>query len=479
MPLDQAATTESTLAHSAELRRELGVRDLVLAQVLIIVGGSWVGTAGKLGPGNLAYWMAAAVLFFAPLVAVVLFLNRWVSLEGGLYQWAKLAFGPGVGFLVAFNLWLTAMALMSTLGVDTVQALAYGFDRLAWMRNDPLVAQVTSAVIIAGLAAAALGGLHVGKRVHNFGGAIRLGTYGVLILLPLGTLLLGHPLRPEAARVEAPPVTLLGVNLLAKMGFAGFSGLEYVAIFAGESRDSMRAFARSVRIAAPLVVVMYVAGTAAVLAYVAPADIDLIAPVPQAFGRAAASFGPAVHLASAASAVMVIWAAVTITNGSAMLAGITRLPMVAGWDGLLPEWFTRLSPRARAPVNSILFVSGVTIVLAVTGLAGVGHQEAFQLLISLTLVFWALAYLVMFAIPIIGRGQGLPRPPVWLRVAAASGFAMTLLFVVLSVFPIAHVESELGFGLKLTGIVVGANVIGAGIYLAGKRRRATASATAA
>ena len=120
-----AETPESTLAHSAELRRELGVRDLVLAQILIIVGNTWVGTAGKLGPANLAYWLPAAALFFLPLVAVVLFLNRWESLEGGLYQWAKLAFGPGVGFLVALNLGLTAIALLAGLGVDVVQSLAY------------------------------------------------------------------------------------------------------------------------------------------------------------------------------------------------------------------------------------------------------------------------------------------------------------------------------------------------------------------
>ena len=158
-------------------------------------------------------------------------------------------------------------------------------------------------------------------------------------------------------------------------------------------------------------------------------------------------------------------------RGSATLSGITRLPMVAGWDGLLPAWFTRLSPRSRVPVNSILFVSAVIVVLAVSGLAGVGHQEAFQLFSSACLVFYALTYLVMFAIPIVGRGEAMPRPPVWLRVAAASGFGMTLLFVVLAVFPIVKVQSEAMFGVKVVAVVVGANAAGVALYLAGKRRR--------
>jgi amino acid transporter len=206
-----------------------------------------------------------------------------------------------------------------------------------------------------------------------------------------------------------------------------------------------------------------------VLAYVAPPDIDLIEPIPQVLARATSGLGPAAHLASL---VTVLAVAAQIANGSAMLAGTTRLPMVAGWDGILPAWFTRLSPRSRVPVNSILFVSGITLALALWGLAGVGHQEAFQLFMTSALVFWAITYLVMFAIPVLGRGVGLPRPPAWLRVAAASGFAMTLLFIVLSVFPIVEVESEAGFGVKLAGIVVGANAVGVAIYLAARRRRA-------
>ena len=34
----------------------------------------------------------------------------------------------------------------------------------------------------------------------------------------------------------------------------------------------------------------------------------------------------------------------------------TRLPMVAGWDNLIPAWFSRLHPRYKTPINSILFL---------------------------------------------------------------------------------------------------------------------------
>src|SRR5438552_1904247 len=98
-----------------------------------------------------------------------------------------------------------------------------------------------------------------------------------------------------------------------------------------------------------------------------------------------------------------------------VLAGNTRLPMVAGWDGLLPAWFTRLHPRFRTPINSILFVGVLTIVLSLLGQAGVGVQEAFQLLDNAAGILYAFSYIALFAIAPFA-GSRLPRrAPLWLR----------------------------------------------------------------
>jgi amino acid transporter len=463
------ASASSRSDRSADLRRELGVVDLLCVQIVMIVGGTWVGTAGKLGPGHAVYWLLASAFFFVPLVAVVLYLNRWAPLEGGLYQWAKLGLSPGVGFMVAFNLWLWAVVLLAGLGLDLVTSLGYAFHRLAWMHEDRAVPAIASVTLIASLAGAALLGLRVGKRVTDAGGMVRMAVYGLLLLLPLIALVTGHPLRSEVASPAPPPSSLQNVNLLAKMGFGAFSGFEYAAIFAGESRSPMRSFARSVYLAAPIVVLMFVLGTSSVLAFVAPDDIDLIAPIPQVLRVATGGTGLASGLASA---VMVLLLLGEIAWGSSAFAGITRLPMVAGWDGLLPAWFTRLSPRSRVPVNSILFLAVVTVTLAVAGLSGVGHQEAYQLFSSSALVFYALTYLAMFAIPLAGLGKDMPPRPATLRVACASGFLTTLLFVVLAIFPIVRVESRAAFGLKVISVVLAANSLGAAVYFAGKKRLA-------
>jgi amino acid transporter len=131
-----------------------------------------------------------------------------------------------------------------------------------------------------------------------------------------------------------------------------------------------------------------------------------------------------------------------------------------------------LHPRFKTPVNSIFFVGVVTVVLGSLSLVGVGQQESFQLLFNAGGIFYALTYLVMFGLPLFGLRILKPAPPWGLRVAAASGFLMTLLYVTLSVFPIIDVKSNFSFTFKITAVIVGANIIGAGIFAVARARRA-------
>src|SRR5262250_2183428 len=103
----------STLDHeSSRLRRELGLTDLVLTQIMYVVGLSWVGTAGKLGTSQIPFWLAAMALFYLPQAVVVVHLSRRFPLEGGLYQWAKLGLNEGIAFLVGWNVWLYSIVLL-------------------------------------------------------------------------------------------------------------------------------------------------------------------------------------------------------------------------------------------------------------------------------------------------------------------------------------------------------------------------------
>jgi hypothetical protein len=84
--------------------------------------------------------------------------------------------------------------------------------------------------------------------------------------------------------------------------------------------------------------------------------------------------------------------------------------------------------------------------------------------------FYGLAFLVKFAIPLFSAREKQLRPGFWLRLGAASGFLVTLLFVVLSVQPVVPVASKVEYSLKVALVVVIANTLGWMIYRAGQRK---------
>src|SRR2546421_4109377 len=76
-------------AHSAVFKKELGLRDLVLTQIVFVVGSAWVGTAAKLGTQQLFFWLLAMLTFYLPLAAVVIYLNRPMPPASGPFYWAQ------------------------------------------------------------------------------------------------------------------------------------------------------------------------------------------------------------------------------------------------------------------------------------------------------------------------------------------------------------------------------------------------------
>jgi amino acid transporter len=481
--VDASATTDlaqaeaAVEAHSASLKKELGVGDLVLTQILFIVGLTWIGVAGKLGPSHVVLWLLAIVLFYLPSAAVVIYLNKLMPLEGGLYQWAKLGFNEMIGFMLAWNLWLYVIMSLSEIGLQCTTYLSYAIGPSAdWIRSSSWFVGLSAAVILAFMVAASIIGLSVGKWVHNIGGVFMLIVFGALLILPFIGLATGHLHEYHPLRTEMPAMSLFNLNILGKLGFGALGGFEYVAILAGETKSPARSVGRSVLIAAPIVALMFVLGTSTVVAYIPRDQVDLIGPMAQVLRVGFGPFGIATQLVTIA---ILMTLGMRIAQVSVSFTAVARLPMVAGWDRLLPPWFSELHSKYRTPVNSILLVGVVAFGIGLVSLIGVGQAEAFQLIWNAGGMFYALTYIVMFAVPIFGLRGVTPRPPLWLKVTSWSGLLMTVLYVALSIFPIIQVASVATFALKISLVILVANAIGVGLYASARSRASSVAITEA
>ena len=233
--LDRAE--RSVEEQSVALKKPLGLGDLAPTDIVFVVGSSWVGTAAKLGTSHL---LAARhlTLLSIPEAAVVIYLSRLMPLEGGIYQWAKLAFNEFTGFIVAWNSgsyrsWAVAMGRPSTTTsrrrrrsrLDARQSLVCLARQLwcQWPRGWTGVR-----------------GLSLGNGCTT-SAASRCSAHGALIFPPFISLARGDLDTYQPLQIAAPAISLFYCfNIFSKLAVGGLAGFEYVGI-CGEAHRSRRA----------------------------------------------------------------------------------------------------------------------------------------------------------------------------------------------------------------------------------------------
>ncbi len=245
------------------------------------------------------------------------------------------------------------------------------------------------------------------------------------------------------------------------MIFGALCGLEYIAILAGESKQAARSIGQSVWISSPIICAMFILGTSSVFAFSQRGPIDFIAPIPQTVRLALGSTG--LGSVFAVTAILLLQVRL-LAAASYLFTGVTRLPMAVGWDELVPAWFTRLHPRWRTPANSIVCTSVLIFLLLVLASVGVHAQEAYQLLSNAGLAHYELAYLAMFAIPIVGVGALRGSMPWWLKCTSLIGFCATLFSLMISAYPFVDVVNPRVYAAKILGTTAFSNLIGFTFY---------------
>jgi amino acid transporter len=483
MEQNTAGEPQTATASGHGLRRELGLWDLVPMQILLVVGITWAGNAAHVGGTHVWFWLAAILTLFVPLAAVVGWCAQVWPYEGGVYQWVKFSFGPFAGFLGAWNFAMWSLMAISTIGILTATSLSYGLGpRAAWMENSHLLIVALTIGLFALILLINIPGFGIGRWVAHFGTAVT-----VLVTVLLLGLLFFHPgasaahphVSPQAPfSFAAPVITLMTVNLFSKIAMNALSGLEQVAVFAGETRDAGRTILRSAWIAAPIIAVIYILMTGSMLAYTPAEKVDLTGPIPQVL---AAAFGPPSSNSGVNWGVLLgrgtifVLAIALIAQFAVIVAETSRLPMVAGWDSLVPAWFTCLHPRWRTPTRSLAVIVTAAILLGLAATAGAGAQEALQLISSAGNLLYGVYYILLFAIPLAVGDRAGVRPGFWLKLAGVSGLLVTVLSMVFNLMPIVDVSSTWTFAVKVVATAAALNGVGIAVYWWGTRPRRKAA----
>ncbi len=434
------ATIPATPAEPG-LHRVLGTSDLVLLNIAAIVGLRWLSTAAQIGPSSLVLWLLGMLCFFVPTALAVLELSSRLPGEGGLYLWAKAAFGDLHGFVAGWTYWISNLVFLpSSLLFGAGIVLHVGGDSWLGLAGDARWNLGYGLVVLWFATGLGILGMERAKWLQNLGGlAIWIAAAMVLGAGAWAGFLYGPATVITPASLMPDFTQLSTFSTLASIALA-FVGLELGPILGGEMRDARRQIPRATLVSCVLVTTIYLCGTVALLIAIPAGTIDAIAGIPQALSAVGARLG--IPQFGVVTALLMTLA--NIGAISAWISGTTRLPFVVGVDRYLPAALARLHPVHGTPHISLLVQGVICSLVLMLAVSGSTVKEAFVILLDMTIItaMMPLLYIVA-AYPILrhraaGRNAGVtlsPGGPLICWLAGFSGFATTALAIVTSMIP--------------------------------------------
>ena len=455
------------------LKRGIRFRDLALFYVVSGLSVRWTATAAAAGPSILVVWLAALLFFFVPLAACVMELSSRHPDEGGIYVWAREAFGDFSGFMTGWTYWMSNLPYFPSVLYFGAASTLFAFGaRGRVLGANPLYFVLFAVGWLAVITLLNIRGVNAGKWLNNVSALGSLLPLTVLVAMALVSYWRFGPVMHFTAANMTPHWTLRNAVFWSTVFFA-FSGVEAGSSMGDEIENPRRVIPWAILVGGSILTVGYIAGTAALL-MVLPGEAVR---GPDGFVSGVRTLSEHLGLGWLLAPVALLVSLNAVGGAAAYLSSTSRLPFVAGIDHYLPSAFGRIHPRYRTPWVAIGVYGLAGMGVALLGQAGTTVRGAYEVLVSMTILAYFLPYLMLFSAMI--RLQSRPVGPEVRRVPGGKpmaialgsiGLASTTLTILLSVIPGEDEPHKMLAVLKVAGgtlVLLGAGVA---VFLAERRR---------
>ena len=347
----RTVTVTTSVQPESSLHRSIGTIALAAGIVNLTIGAgiyrlpaNMAATLGATAP--IAYLLCAVVMCL--IVLCLAEAGSRVARTGGPYAYVDVAFGPFVGFLAGFLLWMVltfAMAAVATVLVANLGALI-----------PPLGSRGASAAVLVAIyavfATVNILGVERGTRLNTAMTAAKI--------LPLLILLAGGAFAMDPRHLDissAPDLpTLARSSILLLFAFAG---VEAALVPGGEVKDPARTVPRAVFIAMVAITLLYAGLQLVAQGVLGPAlATATAAPLADAAGIALGGWARTLLLAGAVISML--------GHAGAMILATPRMLFAFACDGFLPAPLARVHPVHRSPVAAIVLQCAIVLALAIT-----------------------------------------------------------------------------------------------------------------
>jgi amino acid transporter len=450
----------------------MGLADVTLFMVTAGSTLQWTATAASSGPSSLIVWVLGAIGMLLPIAVTVVFLSARYPDEGGLYAWTRRAFGPFAGFMTGWTYWSGTLAFLPSVLYFGAGAVLLSLPGSPEADAGPRYFIAFSIVTLLVSAVLNVRGLRIAKWLNGAGAVARWGGMVLLIVLGLATYWRFGSATPFNRQTMTPTFRLADVIFWTTLAFA-FTGPEAASFMGGEIRDPRRTVPKALKLAAPMIVGIYLVGTASILLAIPPDRAEGVYGVMEAIREAAARLGLAWLIPIGGLFV----AFDRIGSACLWIGALARLPTAAGVDHYLPGGFTKLHPKYGSPAVAIWTQVIVVASLVVLGQSGTSVRGAYAVLIEMMIVASMFPFLLLFGAAIklsagpSGMGESrIPGGRPVLVAIALLGIATTVASMAISFVPPPEEEHPTLSILKVAGLTTVLFLGGAALYAIGAIR---------
>lgn len=426
-----------------ELARVLGLTD-----VIGIVVGSVIGSGIFIVPATIALQLRSPLLIIAVWLvggALTFFgalcfaeLGGMYPQAGGTYVYLREAYGPLVGFLFGWTLFLVVDC-----GAMAALAAAFSTKYLPYfVALSPAATRAVTVSFIVFLIAVNYVGVRHGANLQNLLTAIKL--LAVVAVAALAFLFA----EGNTAHFTSPAVEPMSFGLVSRFGAAliaclwAYKGWEAASYSTGELRNPQRNLFLGLLAGCLLVVLAYVATNLAYL-WVFPAA-TIAGSERIAADVLTLSIGP---VGTSIISALILLSILGAANANALTT--PRVFYAMAEDGVFFSAATRVHPRFRTPHVAILAMGAWVIVLAMSGT----FEQLFTFVVFGQWVFLGLT--VAAVLVLRARRPDLPRPVrVWGFPFTPLVFIAASLFIAVSALVTGFWNAMAGLGLILLGVPV-------------------------
>lgn len=419
-----------------KLVRGLGRWDLTAVAINTIIGtGIFILPArvfGLIGSFSLLAFVACAVIIGLIVLCFAEVSSRFQS-TGGMYLYAKEAFGPVVGFEVGWLYWIVRVATFAANCNAMLIYLGFFFDGA----NEGLPRIAIISVVVIGITVVNLLGVRESAIMTN------VFTVGKIVPLLLFAAVGMFFVQPENFSFAAAPEYGKFSEAVLLLIYA-YVGFEAAVIPAGETKDPRKNVPFALLTALAFCAVLFIIVQVVAIGTL-PGLADSKTPLADAAGQFMGSFGGGFIAVGALISVL------GNLNGGFLAA--SRLPFAMAEQKELPEALAKTHEKYKTPFLSIILTGAVILVLTIftTFFTAVTIATITRLLVYAT---------TCLALPVFRKRRDLPQP----EFSAPLG----IIAAVLSLGLIAWLLTNVDYRKEGLPILVSA-IAGLVIYLAYKR----------